>query len=373
MRRTALACSLVALCSCASGGTSSIATGGTAPGEGGNAAGPDGAAPTSPVVDEDAASNTPPPPPGSGDDAATAEDAGENADDAPAGSATDATTGSLGPYGSNGPYTVTTATFSVPSPNGTFTTTAYIPSAPGPDPAVILSSGFFQDGDAYAPYANRLASWGIVTFLRDDPNLGESTANIVSDVSYEVTTWLATTNGDSTSAVYGKIDVSKIGLAGHSRGGQIALLAGEGLVGKIQGVFGLDPVDTTTAPEASTSIAAIGVPLAFIGETTDNASSGCAPADVDFLTLYGDASSPAVAITALNADHTMFEDPADCSFCTLCTAGTASQPTVLATAVRYLTAYFARQLLGDATVGATFAGAGINQDVAAGIVTVVSK
>ena len=125
--------------------------------------------------------------------------------------------------------------------------------------------------------------------------------------------------------------MSKIGLAGHSRGGQTALLAGESLVGKIQGVFGLDPVDTSRwRPEASTNIAAIGVPLAFIGETTDSTGilgMPCAPADVDFLVLYGDAASPAVAITALNADHTMFEDPADCRFCTLCTAGTASQPT----------------------------------------------
>ena len=93
----------------------------------------------------------------------------------------------------------------------------------------------------------------------------------------------------------------------------------------------------------------------------------------DFLVLYQAAASPAVAITAVNADHTMFEDPASCSFCTLCTAGTASQPLVLATAVRYLTAFFARQLLGDASVGAAFAGAGASQDVTAGTVQVMAK
>lgn len=289
--------------------------------------------------------------------------------------ATDAPATGSGPYGSDGPYTVTTASFQVTSPNTTFTTTAYIPSAEGPDPVVILSSGFFQDGDAYAPYASRLASWGIVTFLRDDPNLGESTPDVVSDVEYTVTTWLASTNGDSSSALHGKLDTSRVGLAGHSRGGQIALLAGEGLAGKIRGVFGLDPVDDSSSgdPEARTTIATIGVPLAFIGETTDSASSGCAPAADNFQMLYQAASSPAVAITAVNADHTMFEDPADCSFCTLCTAGTASQPVVLATAVRYLTAFFAREMLGDASVGAAFQGAGASADVAAGIIQIVSK
>jgi hypothetical protein len=46
---------------------------------------------------------------------------------------------------------------------------------------------------------------------------------------------------------------------------------------------------------------------------------------------------------------------------------------VLATAVKYLTAFFARQLLGDAPVGAAFQGAGEAQDVAAGIIDLVAK
>ena len=281
-----------------------------------------------------------------------------------------------GPYGSDGPYTVTTATFQVTSPTDTFTTTAYIPGNAGADPVVILSSGFEQRGAAYAPYASRLASWGVITFLRDDPGaLSSLTAvNLAADVGYMATTWLATTNSDASSALRGKVDASKIGLAGHSRGGQVALLAGEGgAKGLIQGVFGLDPVDTATnGVEARATLSTIGVPLAFIGETTDStggvAGMPCAPAADNYLVLFQAAASPVVAITAVNADHTMFEDPASCTFCTLCTAGTASQPLVLATAVRYLTAFFARQLLGDSSVGATFAGAGAGQDVAAGII-----
>jgi dienelactone hydrolase len=313
---------------------------------------------------------------GSAGDSASSSDGPASAGDSGQGTSGDgAATGSIGPYGSAGPATVTTTSFSVTSPNTTFTTDAYIPSGAGPFPVVILSSGFFQTAAGYAPYAERLASWGVVTFLRDDPNLAEGTPAVVSDVEYTVDTWLSTTNSDSSSALYKKLDLTRVGLAGHSRGGQIALLAGEGLKGKILGIFGLDPVDQSTGsdPEARTTLATVGVPLAFIGETTDSAASSCAPAADNYEVLYAAASSPAVAMTAIDADHTMFEDAANCTLCTVCTAGTAKQTLVLATAVRYLTAFFARELLGDATVGAAFQGAGANQDVAAGIITIESK
>jgi hypothetical protein len=69
----------------------------------------------------------------------------------------------------------------------------------------------------------------------------------------------------------------------------------------------------------------------------------------------------------------MFEVPSECEFCSFCTAGTASQAQVIAYAERYLMAFFARQLLGDTSVGAAFEGAGASQDVAAGLVTIESK
>ncbi len=313
------------------------------------------------------------------DGAPASEDAGHGlAGDgaASAEASSDAGGGSMGPYGGDGPATVTTATFQVPSPNGTFATTAYIPGGTGPFPVVVLSSGFFQPGAAYAPYANRLASWGMVTFLRDDPNLGESTANVASDVAYTVATWLAATNADSTSALYGKVDASRVGLVGHSRGGQIALLAAEGgAMGKIQGVFGLDPVDSSQngTPQARSTLSTIGVALAFLGETTDSGSSDCAPAADNYQVLYQAAASPAVALTAVGADHTMFENPTSCFACTVCTAGTANKAQVLSDAVRYVAAFFARQLLGDATVGAAFDGAGASQDIAAGAIQLTSK
>ncbi len=295
-----------------------------------------------------------------------------------------------GRYNADGPYAVTTAVFTVPSPNGAFTTTAYIPKNSRPHPVVIFSSGFMQRGIAYAPYAKRLASWGIIAFLQDDPALTYTppkakfpdevsqndnptlTEVAVEAVSEQATTWLANVNADVNSPLHGTVDVSRIGLAGHSRGAQIALLAAEGSPGRVRGVFGLDPVDMSFgAPTAGAKLANIGVPVAFVGETVDKLS--CAPAWFNYQALYDVAASPAVAITALEADHTMFQDPDNCHFCSLCTKGTANPSTVFGYSVRYLTAFFARELLGDKSVGAAFEGAGSTADVKAGLIQIASK
>jgi hypothetical protein len=143
------------------------------------------------------------------------------------------------------------------------------------------------------------------------------------------------------------------------------LLAAEGSPGRVKGVFGLDPVGT---PKAG---AKLNIPVAFIGETVDKFS--CAPAGFNFETFYDAASSAAVAITALNADHTMFQDPANCNFCSMCTKGTANASVVLSYSVRYLMAFFARELLGDRSVGVAFEGAGATADIKAGLIQIASK
>lgn len=319
---------------------------------------------------------------GAADNASPSDANGNGVDATPADSGTDAAAADAtgadasagpGPYGSDGSNAVSTFTMTVPSSKA-FTVHVYLPSSSGPHPVVFLSSGLQQTAAGYATYGQRLASWGVIAILRDDPGFLTSTSTIVDDVVYTVGTWLPAQNASSSSKLHGLVDAANIGLAGHSRGGQISLLAAEGGAhGKVKAMFGLDPVDGTSAPMAITSIAAIGIPIAFIGETTDDGANGCAPSAQNFLALYNAGSSPAVAITATNADHTMFEDPANCTFCTLCTAGTASQPDVESAAARYLMAFFARELLGDASVGAAFQGAGIGGDVNSGLVTVVSK
>jgi pimeloyl-ACP methyl ester carboxylesterase len=280
----------------------------------------------------------------------------------------DGSTSGAHDYGQDGTFTVSTKSESASNGTSMFTVTTYLPSGKGPFPVVVLSSGLQQPGAGYAPYAKRLASWGIAAILRDDPGFGATSASVQADLEGLVKTWLPTADS-------GAFDASKVGLAGHSRGGQVSLLAAEnGLLGKTKGLFLLDPVDSSNGSSARTKIGMLGVPFATIGETTDSTGGGfgmpCAPAADNYEVLYAAAASPALAITAVGGDHVMFEDPANCTLCTLCTAGTADASKVLATSVRLMTTFFAKVLLGDASIDAKL---GTAADVAAGTLTVESK
>lgn len=283
------------------------------------------------------------------------------------GSGTDSGGSSSNDYDKDGPFTSSSKTEKASNGKSTFNVVVYTPSGKGPFPVVILSSGLQQPAAGYAPYAKRLASWGIAAILRDDPGVGTQSTSLQADVEGEVTTWLPTADGNA-------YDTSKVGLAGHSRGGQVSLLAAEnGLLGKTKGLFLLDPVDNSSA-SVKPKIASLGVPLAMIGETTDSSGGlggmDCAPAADNYASMYTLAASPALSITAAGADHVMFEDPANCSFCGFCTKGTADAAKVLALSERLMTSFFAKVLLGDKSVDATLNTAA---DVKAGTITVDSK
>ena len=329
-------------------------------------------APASPGVATDDAGAPSPPTTGAGaDGGAGAGDADTSPDALPPPPASDGSTaeaGAGGAYDTDGPVTFKVTTESVTNGSSSFTLNVYMPDSPGPHPIVSLSPGLLQPAVAYVPYAQRLASYGIAVLVRDDPGLLIGSQDLASDVGYVVATWMPATLG-------AKVDLTRVGLAGHSRGGMATLLAAEhALKGKVESWLGLDPVDVSTKggdPLARDGVGTLGIPTAYIGASV---TSSCAPASANYAVLYAATSAPSVQITAVGAGHTELEDTTHCSACNLCTpAGTADAKTVLAYSVRYATAFFARELLGDAKVGAAFEGAGVQADVAAGRVQIASK
>lgn len=274
-------------------------------------------------------------------------------------------------YGVDGPFAVSATTLAVTGGSGDFSVDAYLPIANSPRPVVVFSPGLQQPAAAYAVYGHRLASYGIACFIRDDPGVAVLTPDVVSDIAYFLTSWLPA----QPIGLKGQLDLTKVGVCGHSRGGKASLIAAEvPLLGKVRGWFGLDPVDASfndADVQGRDKIGDVGVPIAMLGAEV---SGACSPAEDNYAMLFGFSKSPAVALTAIGAGHTHFEQQDQCVMCGMCTPdGPADKAVVLALAVRYVTAFFARELLADTHVGADFSGAGATQDLAAGTVTRVAK
>jgi pimeloyl-ACP methyl ester carboxylesterase len=272
-------------------------------------------------------------------------------------------------YGASGPYEAMTTRHTVTEGARSFEVVVSSPKGALPSPVVVLASGSTQTAAFYAPYAQRLASHGITTVLRSDPGPLVQTAEVAKDVTTLVLTWMP-------AALGARVDLTRVGLAGHSRGGAATLLAAaQGLRGKVRAWFGLDPVDNQflvgPGTFARSVLPSLALPTGMLGASI---ASNCSPAADSHPMLWPLLPVPAVLVVARGAGHMQLGDPAACTACAACTpAGTADAKSVLESAVRYVTAFFARELLGDANVGAAFEGAGSPSDASAGRVTVTTK
>jgi hypothetical protein len=349
-----LALAAIAPCACGGGVSSSAGSnrdGSASSSSGGSSgSGPDGSmSPADATPDDDGS-------PGSNPEGGSNPEAGGSTSD-----------GGTAPYGADGPEAYMSSVVQLTNAGRSWNEAIYLPSSPGLHPIVSVNCGTQQVNAAYADYGKRLASYGIIAVIEDDEGALIPTPDIVDDLTYVMTTYVP-------MALAGKVDMTRVGLSGHSRGGKATLLAAEqGLMGKVVAWFGLDPIDVdyTGSPSAIPGIAAIGIPLGFAGATV---SSNCSPADANYQVYYAACSPPAVSITVEGAGHFEFLDESQAVLPSLCTpAGTAPPTQVLSIAVHYLMAFFARELLGDQSVGAAFQGAGVQSDITAGFIQVVSK
>jgi hypothetical protein len=279
---------------------------------------------------------------------------------------TDSAVTTANDYDTDGPIPYTVAVEQLTAGGHTFGVTVYMPGNAGPHPVVSLSCGTNQTAAGYAPYGKRLASYGIAAIIADDPGALTNTSDVLPNALYVVDTYIA---GNAA------FDATKVGLAGHSRGGAVSLLAAEHLGSKVVAWFGLDAVDNEfgQAPReyARTTLGQLTIPMGYLGASV---VSNCAPVADSYEMLYPNSPSPAVLVVGEGAGHTQIEPVDACTLCSICSpSGTADSAVVLAYSTRYFTAFFARELLGDTHVGAAFEGVGAAADVAAGRVTISSK
>ncbi|MFH1808153.1 MAG: alpha/beta fold hydrolase [Pseudomonadota bacterium] len=288
-----------------------------------------------------------------------------------------------------GSFTFGESTHSLDVPGGTsgrqVGITLFIPDGAQTAPAVVLLPGFQLASTLYTSYGEHLASHGFLTVLLDLPTalLGGPTHAELATYTGLVLDWLTTQNAGG-GALDGALDASRIALAGHSMGGKIALLRAT-TDARVRAVFGVDPVDSAGGPLSSPGpdypsvtperMDQIAVPIVLLGETTNATCTGfmcqpCAPAADNFDAYYTHATSPALEITVLGANHMSFLDNPACGLtCSACSAGSDDPEVTRRLTRRYLTAFVDLILRGDSAARTWLDGAGMLADQNAGLVT----
>lgn len=245
-----------------------------------------------------------------------------------------------------------------------------------PYPTVILSPGFSIPAANYNSYAQRLASHGFVVVAQTYRSAGNHPQN--RDDTVKLVSWLLAPSGPDAARLAGRVDPMRIGATGHSLGGKVTFLAAAADP-RIVAALGIDPVNSNppiggVGADAITPLGAYRGATGFLGETTNSMGiAACAPAADNYQKFYAKAPSPSFATTFVAANHNDFVDQQGCAVCGICFGGNASKPRTLSLAVKYVTAFFRRHLLGDQAMDSWLTGPQLQADVMAGAVTQVTK
>ena len=251
-------------------------------------------------------------------------------------------------------------------------------------PLVVFSHGFLLAPARYRSYGDQLASHGFVVALPALPMslLGTAHARLADDVRLVVDEMIRSTE-DPEHRLFGRIDPTRIGLAGHSLGGKVSLL--EAVEDKrIRAVGVLDPVDSGSPlvddPERYPSVAPelmpeIAVPVLFVGAELGSvlvAFTPCAPEDENYQRFYEAANPPAIEITQLGVGHSQYVDGTDQDSYDPCARGDVPSTWVRESSARYLTAFFLHTL-SDSQAAMEWLDERLEQDEADGRITVRRK
>lgn len=289
----------------------------------------------------------------------------------------------------SGTHTSTSSTESVTLGANTLPVTLYLPDGAGPFPVIVFTHGFGLSPSLYESYGVHLASWGYVVVMPELPGsmMVPKPHRELKEILRALLDWIDAEGPNPGGPFGGRAAPALLGLAGHSMGGKISLLVSTEDVRPLA-VFGVDPVDAAGGPFGGDPVdypsvtpelmPQITVPLGLLGETV-NADGGalgqaCAPAADNFAQYYQHATSPALEIEVLGANHMSFLDDPNCGLsCTMCPAGTDDPATTRLVTRRYMTAFFNVFVGADLDYRPYLDGGLIAADVTAGLITTQHK
>lgn len=288
-----------------------------------------------------------------------------------------------------GPFDITIFTHTLAIPDGLLPTniqlTIYLPQKTGSMPGILFLHGFQLGPGHYASYATLLASHGYIVILPQLPGsiIIPKTHLALKGYIIAILDWMEDNAGNAQGILQGQLDMSRIGIGGHSMGGKLSMLvASED--DRPKASFNIDPVDAgppignnpvdypSVTPELMPQI---DIPLGLLGETTNSTGlQPCAPAEDNFQQYYIHATSPAIQIETLGANHMSYLDNPDCGLpCSACPAGTANDDTVRKLTQRYMTAFYEVFLMERLEFRRFLNGFQMSQDKADGFILFETK
>ncbi len=283
-----------------------------------------------------------------------------------------------------GDHTWTSATTEIVVEGQALPTTVYVPDGDGPFPVLAFVHGFQLTPANYASYGAHFASWGYVVVMPELPGAPFDAPTYVEsrDWFIGVLDWIEGEGNAASGPLAGRADVSLLAVGGHSRGGKVALLTAVSDP-RPSVVLGIDPIDTYGGPGASASpqnpsvtpelMPMIDARLMLIGETTNAVAgsfgSACAPAENNFAQYFMHATSPAMELEFVGANHMSFLDSPNCGLpCAACPAGTDVPSMTLLMTRGYGVAFLQAYLLQEAAFEPWLVGDPMQADVDAGLV-----
>jgi pimeloyl-ACP methyl ester carboxylesterase len=251
---------------------------------------------------------------------------------------------------SKGPYEVEEIRTTLVRNGRSIPVVAEVPKGASPMPAMVFLPGFKIDSQSYAQTTKYLASHGFVV-IRADPPGGLLSANheeMSLDASAAID-WAA----DAKGQLQGKVDITKIGVAGHSMGGKLATMTAI-RDSRVKALFAIDPVNLRDPDVVGSSIKDLKVPFGLVGETTDAVGPflrpAVAPKEANYQTFFeGSNNAPWVKEWTLEgADHFDFVDDGGGALAALTSnGGSADSDKVLQTTRSLLTAFARQHLKGE--------------------------
>jgi dienelactone hydrolase len=216
-------------------------------------------------------------------------------------------------------------------------------------PLIMFSHGYCGLPEQSPFYVETLASWGFVvaapqhpgTLLTDPSCTGQapsqfvdSYANRVADIRFVIDRLLEDAK-DPSSRLYHHIDPGRIGMTGHSFGGQTALRVASA-DRRIDGAVALAPV----APSGI----AVRTPTMILGSELDS----LVPYDTAIQTAYAALTGPRFLIELLNTGHCAYAVACVPSFCGAgCEPGTLTDEQAHDLTLHYALPFFLNYVAGD--------------------------